>query len=81
MSLFNEQIEIIINQRLKLETVRRNLYANFGISIANTKELLKYSNKILKMNSTEKNKFIVELGGRYHFEKTQKYINEDIIRI
>ena len=81
MSLFNEKIEIIINQRLKLETVRRNLYAKFGISITDAKELLKYSNKIIKMSSVEKNKFIVELGGRYHFEQTKKYINEDIIRI
>ena len=82
MNPFHELITTIINQRLKLETVRRNLLNNFGVSLKLADDLRRAINinKIQSLSQIEKNKFIVELGGRVNFKTTESYLKyENII--
>lgn len=79
----NQSIELteIIKQRLNLPTVKRNLLTNFGVDVDVIDDLFKGKNlKLIQNFSTyDKNKFIIELGGRANFNKTQRYINENIL--
>jgi len=82
MNPFHESIITIINQRLKLGTVKRNLLNNFGVSLDSTDDLRRINNinKIQSLSPIEKNKFIVELGGRVNFKTTESYLKyENII--
>lgn len=71
-------LETIIAQRLNLSCNQRQLWSEFGISFAN---LSKIKNPdYLKLNyknwpQEKKNQFILLVGGRTNFKKTENYLN------
>lgn len=74
------KIELVIQERLKIPTVKRNL-SKYGINIESVRDLKRYIEKINKLNVFDYNKVIIELGGAANTEKTKRFINEYEINI
>ena len=71
-------LETVIAQRLNLASNQNLLWSNFGVSFANLEKIK--NPDFLRLNyknwpQEKKNQFILLVGGRTNFKKTENYIN------
>ena len=72
-------LETIIAQRLNLETNRRILWDEFGVSFANLEKVknpffLKENYK--NWTQDKKDRFAITIGGKVNFKTTQEYLQK-----
>ncbi len=79
-TLTRNNIENIIIQRLQLETNRRILWTEFDIQFATLEKLQteEFLNLYKRWDNSTRNKFIVVVGGRTNFNKTQDYFDKKV---
>ncbi len=74
----NIDIENIVKNRLRLQTVQRNFFNNLGILFP-TLEKFKQDKFLHQYNQWEleqKNKFLIELGGQANLQQTKRWIDK-----
>lgn len=74
----NIDIEGIVKDRLRLQTVQRNFFNNLGILFP-TLEKFKQDGFLRQYNNWEleqKNKFLIELGGQANLQQTKRWIDK-----
>lgn len=70
----NLQIDYVINSRLSMQSVRKQLENNFGFNLETTKDIGKYLAKIKTFNYKERLFFVKCLGGPVNIERTENYL-------
>jgi hypothetical protein len=68
-------IQYVIDSRLKMQSVQRYMIENFGIDMESCNDLNKFSSKIKSLNEKQMSKFIRNLGGPVNINKTKEFIN------
>lgn len=73
-------IEVIINQRLQLETNKRILAREFNIPFASMTKLSDkfFLNKFKNWDEKTRNRFVVTVGGRTNFKTTLDYFEQKV---
>lgn len=71
-------IELVVKDRLRLQTVQRNFFDNLGILFP-TLEKFKQESFLKQYNNwkvEEQDKFLIELGGQANFKRTKYWIGK-----
>jgi hypothetical protein len=71
-------VEIVVKDRLRLQSVQRNFFDSFGILFP-TLEKFKHNSFLHQYNKWEleqKNKFLIELGGKTNLKQTKQWIDK-----
>lgn len=74
-----QEINYIIDSRLKMQSVQRYMSTNFGIDIYNSHDLKRFSSKIKSFDKKQMSSFIRNLGGPVNIDKTKEFL-ESILK-
>ena len=69
-------VEVVILRRTGLQSTRRKLETEFGVSNCSLKYIKSkdFRMKFLNWNESKKNSFYVTIGGRANFNNTKKFL-------
>lgn len=79
-SIFNFNIEDIIQANLSLQTIQRTLKSNFGLNQFDVRTVFnpKYINVYKSWDENKQKLFISTIGGKANFYKTKNFIEQKI---